>query len=138
MYLSRFKAPVYAILRIVIGFLFLWHGSQKLFDIPHAEMLPPPSIMWTAGIIVFFGGLFVMFGLLTRVAAFLASGEMAFAYWSAHGTHAVLPLLNHGELAMLYCFIFLYIAAKGAGAFSIDSIFEKRKQKRNEFRSKNP
>ena len=140
MYLSRFKPQIYAILRIVVGFLFLWHGSQKLFDFPASSsgMVPPAYIIWIGGTIEFFGGLLVMLGFVTRVAAFLASGEMAFAYWMAHSPAAILPLLNHGELAMLYCFLFLYISAKGAGVFSVDSIIEKKKQKRNEFKSKNP
>jgi putative oxidoreductase len=70
-----------------------------------------------------------MIGLWTHLAAFICSGEMAYAYWTVHGTHVLLPFLNGGELAIIYCFLFLFISTKGSGAFSIDHFFEKRKQK---------
>jgi putative oxidoreductase len=110
-------------MRIVVGFLFLWHGSQKLFDIPGG--MPsgvPPFITYGAGSIELIGGILVMIGLFTRWAAFIASGEMAFAYWMVHGTKALLPLQNKGELAVIYCFVFLFIAAQGSGIWSIDSL----------------
>jgi putative oxidoreductase len=80
----------------------------------------PMYIVWIAGPIEFFGGLLIMIGLWTRWAAFISSGEMAFAYWSVHGMTAALPIVNHGEAALIYCSIFLFISAKGAGIFSID------------------
>jgi putative oxidoreductase len=129
MFISRYEVQVYSILRFVIGFLFLWHGSQKLFNFPPAGQVMPTYITFIAGPIEFFGGLLVMIGLWTHWAAFICSGEMAYAYWTVHGTHVLLPFLNGGELAIIYCFLFLFISAKGSGAFSIDHFFEKRKQK---------
>ena len=120
-FMAPYEAQCYALMRIVVGFLFLWHGMQKVFGFPGD---PPPGapafIIWTAGPIELLGGLFVMLGLFTRVAAFVTSGLMAFAYWLAHGTLALLPILNQGELAVLYCFVFLYIAARGPGIWSAD------------------
>jgi putative oxidoreductase len=129
MFISRYEIQVYSILRFVIGFLFLWHGSQKLFNFPPAGQVIPPYITFIAGPIEFIGGLLVMIGLWTHWAAFICSGEMAYAYWTVHGTHVLLPFLNGGELAIIYCFLFLFISARGSGAFSIDHFFEKRKQK---------
>jgi putative oxidoreductase len=87
----------------------------------------PSYIVFIAGPIEFFGGFLVMIGLWTHWAAFICSGEMAFAYWIAHGTHLLLPLLNGGELAIIYCFLFLFISAKGSGIFSVDHLLEKRR-----------
>jgi putative oxidoreductase len=131
MFISRYETQIYAILRIVAGFLFLWHGSQKLFGYPPAGHEIPLFIVLIAGPIEFFGGLLVMTGLWTRWAAFICSGEMAYAYWSVHGTHALLPFINFGELALIYCFLFLFISARGSGIFSIDYILEKSKQKQS-------
>ena len=119
--MPRFEREAYALMRIVVGFLFLWHGVQKLFGYPPG-MPPgvPGFIIWVGGPIEFFGGLFVMLGLFTRWAAFIASGMMAFAYWMGHGTHALLPIMNQGELAIVYCFAFLYIAARGPGIWSVE------------------
>jgi putative oxidoreductase len=126
MFLSRYETEVYFALRLIAGFLFLWHGSQKLFDFPHAAHAIPSYIVFIAGPIEFFGGLLVMIGFWTRWAAFICSGEMAFAYWIAHASHALLPLLNGGELAIIYCFLFLFISAHGSGKFSIDHLLEKK------------
>ena len=120
----RYEDQLYAILRVVVGFLFLCHGSQKLFGIPPAEHEMAPYIVLIAGPIEFFGGLLIMLGLETRIIAFIASGEMAYAYWSMHGMHSALPIVNHGELAMMFCFLFLFISAKGSGYFSIDHYFK--------------
>jgi len=132
MFISKYETQVYAILRIIVGFLFLWHGSQKLFVFPPAGYEIPSYIMFIAGPIEFFGGLLIMTGLWTRWVAFICSGEMAYAYWTAHGIHAFLPILNHGEMAMIYCFLFLFISTKGSGIFSVDHFLEKRKQQRNQ------
>ena len=129
MFISKYETQTYAILRIIMGFLFLWHGSQKLFDFPPSGMEMPTFIVWIAGPIEFFGGILIMIGLFTSWTAFIASGEMAFAYWSAHGTVAILPISNHGELALLYCFLLLFISAKGSGMFSIDNYLSKEKAK---------
>jgi putative oxidoreductase len=120
-FMRPYEGQTYALLRIVAGFLFLWHGMQKLFGFP-GEVPPgaPAFVLWIAGPIEFFGGLLVMVGLFTRWAAFLCAGLMAFAYWLGHGTNALLPMLNQGELAALYCFVFLYIAARGGGMWSFD------------------
>jgi putative oxidoreductase len=126
MFLAKYETQIYAILRIIAGFLFLWHGSQKLFSFPPAGVDMPLFIVIAAGPIEFIGGLLIMLGLWTRWAAFITSGQMAVAYWMAHGTHALLPVVNQGEMAMLYCFLFLFISAKGSGVFSIDHVREKR------------
>jgi putative oxidoreductase len=127
MFLSRYEMEVYSALRLIAGFLFLWHGSQKLFAFPHAAHVIPSYIVFIAGPIEFFGGLLVMIGLWTRWAAFICSGEMAFAYWTAHGSHSLLPLLNGGELAIVYCFLFLFISTYGSGKFSVDHFREKKR-----------
>jgi putative oxidoreductase len=120
-FMRGYEPQAYALLRIVSGFLFLWHGMQKLFGFP-AEMPPgvPGFIIWIAGPIELGGGTLVMLGLFTTWAAFLSSGLMAFAYWMGHGTRALLPVVNQGELAVLYCFVFLFISARGPGIWSID------------------
>ena len=125
-FLSKYETQIYAIFRIVVGFLFLWHGSQKLFAFPPAAHEIPSFIMFIAGPIEFLGGILIMIGLWTPWVAFICSGEMAFAYWSVHGTHALLPFLNGGELAIIYCFLFLFIAARGSGIFSVDHFLKKR------------
>jgi len=131
MFISKYETQIYAILRIVAGFLFLWHGSQKLFDFPPAGHEMPFYLVFIAGPIEFFGGLLIMTGLWTRCAAFICSGEMAYAYWTVHGTHALLPFLNGGEMALIYCFLFLFISASGSGVFSVDHFLEKKRQKQS-------
>ena len=122
--MASFMAPhgarIYALMRIVVGFLYLWHGSQKLFGFPGGVQEMPEALRWTAGPLELLCGLLVMIGLQTRWAAFLASGTMAVAYWVAHGLSAVLPVQNGGELAALYCFVFLFISAHGSGIWSVD------------------
>ena len=110
----------YAAFRIVTGFLFLWHGTQKLFGFPAEAQDAPAFITYVAGPIELLGGLLVMIGLQTRWAAFICSGTMAAAYWMAHGLNALFPINNGGELAALYCFAFLCIAGRGAGIWSVD------------------
>jgi len=123
-FMKPWEKYIYSILRIVVGFLFLWHGSMKLFGFPAASGggTMPMTIVIIAGIIEFFGELFVMFGFLTHISAFLASGQMAVAYWMAHFPQAWLPIQNYGESAVLYCFIFLYIAARGSGVWGLDNL----------------
>jgi putative oxidoreductase len=117
---ERYAPQVYALFRIVTGFLFMFHGLQKLFGMFGGQVMPTGSIPWIAGAIELVGGLLVMIGLLTRVAAFICSGEMAAAYFMAHQPKGTWPVENGGELAALYCFAFLYIAARGAGTWSAD------------------
>jgi putative oxidoreductase len=115
------QAETYALLRIVTGFLFLWHGMQKLFGFPPGMPAGTPAfITLIAGPLELFGGILVMIGLFTRPVAFVLSGQMAFAYWMAHGTNALLPVMNGGELAVVYCFVFLFISARGSGIWSLD------------------
>lgn len=121
-FMSPYSAQLYAVMRMVVGFTFLWHGTQKLFGFPAGMPDDAPAfILYVAGPIELFGGVLIMIGLLTRWAAFLCSGLMAAAYWMAHGTQALLPLVNGGELAVVYCFVFLYIAAQGPGIWSVDA-----------------
>jgi putative oxidoreductase len=122
-FMRRYEGETYALMRIVVGFLFLWHGVQKLFGFPPLPegIVVPAFVTWIAGPIELFGGLLVMIGLFTGWAAFLCSGLMAFAYWMGHGMKALLPILNQGELAAAYCFVFLFIAARGAGRWSVDA-----------------
>ncbi len=120
-FMAPYSSQTYALMRIVVGFLFLWHGSQKLFAFPIG--MPdgvPAFVTWIAGPIELVGGILVMIGLQTRWAAFLASGTMAAAYWMGHGTKAILPFQNGGELAVIYCFVFLCISANGSGIWSVD------------------
>jgi putative oxidoreductase len=120
-FMQPFEPQAYALLRIVAGLLFLWHGTQKLFAFPTAPPPVPPFVIYTAGPIELIGGLLVMIGLFAGWAAFLCSGLMAAAYWMVHGTQALFPIQNGGELAVLYCFVFLYIAARGSGIWSVDA-----------------
>jgi putative oxidoreductase len=128
-FLRPYAPHAYALLRIVTGFLFLWHGTQKLLGFPAPMPMEAPAfIVWVAGPIELVGGLLVMIGLLTRWAAFLCSGLMAAAYFIGHaftkvgelGFVGLAPSLNGGELAALYCFVFLFIAARGPGIWSVD------------------
>ena len=117
--LGRHADRVYAIFRIVVGFLFACHGAQKLFGAFGGQQVQLASLMGLAGIIEFFGGVLVMIGLFTSWAAFIASGMMAVAYFMAHFPGGFWPIENKGEPAVLYCFAFLYIAARGAGPWSV-------------------
>ena len=120
-WLEKYQEHTYAILRIISGFLFLWHGTQKFFDFPVAFPFGPLNPMTAAaGAIELIGGALVMIGLFTRSAAFICSGTMAVGYWMAHGTKNFFPIANGGEIAALYCFIFLFIAARGAGIWGVD------------------
>lgn len=127
-FLGRYSPYIYALLRIVAGFLLVWHGSQKLLGYPAPkEPRALDAMMGVAGAIELVGGLMIMLGLFTSVAAFLASGFLAVAYFMAHAPRGFLPLTNGGELAVIYCFVFLYIAARGSGALSIDSLIRPNK-----------
>jgi len=114
-----------SVLRIVTAFLFIQHGSMKLLGFPPSEAIAGVklfSLIGFAGVLELFGGLMVLLGLFTRPVAFILSGEMAFAYFMAHAPRGLYPMLNHGELAVLYCFVFLYLAVAGGGVWSIDRI----------------
>ncbi len=119
--MKAFNPQAYALMRIVVGLLFLWHGTQKLFAFPAAPPQITAFVTYVAGPIELVGGLLVMIGLFTGWAAFLSSGLMAAAYWMVHGTKTLFPLMNGGELAALYCFVFLFIASQGSGIWSVDA-----------------
>ena len=121
------------VLRIVFGFLFLQYGLQKMFHIPPAEhpLLPmtPMTKMWFAAVIELIGGSMIILGIFTRFAAFIASGEMAIAYFEAHASKApwYWPLQSNGIPAVAFCFVFLYFVFAGGGAFSLDRLIFKKK-----------
>ena len=123
----------HALLRVVTGALFMEHGLQKLFgllvDPSQPWHGPPPmfSQFWFAGVLETFGGLLIVLGLLTRPVAFLLAGEMAVAYFTAHFPRSFWPVLNGGEHTVLYCFIYLYLVATGAGPFSVDAALRRRR-----------
>ena len=121
-FLDNYQEQAYALLRITAGFMFLLHGTQKFFNFP--QQYPYGELGFlsiAAGSIELISGVLIILGLTTRGAAFLCSGTMAVAYWLVHGTKSFYPLVNGGELAALYCFIFLFIACKGSGIWSMDN-----------------
>jgi putative oxidoreductase len=120
--LGRLSPYIFALLRIVAGAAFAQHGAQKLFGVLGGTAAPLTSQYGLAGIIEFVGGIMIAIGLLTSPVAFLASGEMAWAYFQQHAPRTFWPIQNGGELAVLYCFIFLYICTVGSGKLSVDSI----------------
>ena len=120
--LGPFSPQIYAILRIVSGLMFMLHGTQKLFAFPTGQgTVNLASLPGVAGIIEVVCGLLIVIGLFTSLAAFIASGEMAVAYFMAHFPQSFWPTVNRGEVSVLYCFLFLYFAARGSGIWSVDS-----------------
>ncbi len=118
---------VLSILRIVAALLFLEHGTSRLFGWP--SPIPTPGFLtmyWFAGAIELVAGVLLTAGLFTRCAAFVASGEMAFAYFISHAPNGFFPIVNRGDAAILYCFVFLYIAFAGAGPWSLDALWRKK------------
>lgn len=127
-FLGAYAPYLYALLRIVAGLMFAMHGSQKLFGIPGGkDPVALFSLFGLAGVVELVGGLLIALGLFASIAAFIASGQMAVAYFMAHAPQGALPLLNGGEAAVLYCFLFLYIAARGSGVWSLDSLRTRRR-----------
>ncbi len=121
---ARWAPQLLSVMRIIVAFTFTAHGAQKLFSFPVASQMGQPpvgSFIWFGGLIEFVGGLLVLIGLFTRPAAFILSGTMAVAYWMVHGTQGFWPIANGGELAVVYCFVFLYLAAAGGGPWSVDA-----------------
>ncbi len=128
---DRFAAwspRILGVMRILVGTMFACHGAQKLFG-AFGGMPPgvPAGLVWTVGPIEFLGGILIAVGLLTRPAAFLASGLMAFAYFIGHARNGFWPKTNGGELAIFYCWIFLYLSAQGPGAWALDHIVFRRR-----------
>ena len=125
--LNRFADPFYCIMRLVVGLMFACHGLDKIFGAftPKGEALP--TLMLLGGWVEIVCGFLVAFGLLTRLAAFVASGEMAVAFYIMYATNGLIPYVNKGELAVVYCFVFFYIFLRGPGGWSIDAMMGKRK-----------
>ena len=129
---ARFAPQLLSVLRIVAALIFLLHGTQKLLGFPPmANGGPGPeafTLSWTAGVLELVLGALLLPGLLTRIAAFVASGEMAAAYFIGHAPRNLFPTLNGGDAAILYCFVFLYIAAAGPGPWSLDALLRRRRR----------
>ena len=126
-FFETWRPRALAVLRIVTAYLFITHGTAKLFGIPHQAMfdgLKLLSLSGVAGILEVVGGALLLIGLFTRPVAFVMCGFMAVAYFMAHGSqgNVLVPMLNKGELAVLYCFVFLYFSVAGAGAWSVDAM----------------
>ena len=126
-WLGRYSDVVYAFMRTVVGLLFACHGAQKLFGVFGGQNLPSSLLIVTAGTIELFGGGLVALGLWAGYAAFLASGHMAVAYFMMHAPGGFWPIVNKGEPAVLYCFVFLYIASRGSGRLSVDALATRRR-----------
>jgi putative oxidoreductase len=125
---ARYEPYVLSTVRIVVALLFFEHGMSRLFGFP--SPLPTPALFtvyWFAGAIEFVGGALVAVGLFTRPAAFVMSGEMAFAYFLRHAPGGFFPILNRGDGAILFCFMFLYLAFAGAGPWSLDTLLSRRR-----------
>jgi putative oxidoreductase len=116
--LNRYSDHLYSLMRLMAGLLFACHGAQKLFGALGGPQMLHVPLMLAAGMIEFFGGLLIAVGVFTSIAALIASGEMAVAYFMGHAPHGFWPIRNHGELAVLFCFVFLYIASRGDGTWS--------------------
>ncbi len=126
--LPRWAPHLQSVLRIVVAFLFATHGVQKLFGVPSTgprAPVPLLSLVGTAGVLETFGGSLLLIGLLTRPVAFLVAGEMAVAYFMRHAPRGFWPILNQGEPAVLFCFIWLYFAAAGPGPWSLDALWRR-------------
>lgn len=119
--MQRFGGQTYALMRIVSGFLFIWHGTSKLFEFPKPSGAPE-WVVYSAGPIEMIGGILIMIGLFTRPVAFIAAGMAAVAYFLVHAKQGFFPIMNGGETVTLFCFVFLYISAHGAGIWSIDGL----------------
>ena len=122
---GKYSEWSYALFRIVFGLLFACHGAQKLFGVLGGKVSISDPLMATAGIIEFAGGILILVGLMAGYAAFIASGLMAAAYFMAHAPEGFWPITNNGELAVLYCFAFFYIAFQGSGRLSLDALRKK-------------
>jgi putative oxidoreductase len=118
-FLGRYSEIAYTLLRVVAGLMFAVHGAQKLFGFLGGRQMPVGTLFWVGGVIELVGGLLIAIGLFTSWAAFIASGEMAVAYFMVHAKDGFWPILNKGELAVLYCFVFLYMACRGGGRYSV-------------------
>jgi putative oxidoreductase len=125
-WIGRYSEVLYAVMRVVVGLLFACHGAQKLFGVLGGQSQLTKPMLVLAATIEFVGGGLVALGLWAGYAAFVASGEMALAYFMVHAPGGFWPIVNKGELAVLYCFVLLYVASKGSGTLSIDALARKR------------
>jgi len=127
-FLNPFREQLLSVLRIMSGLLFLQHGTTKYLSLPatKASGASPLTMSGAAGVIELVAGVLIVIGLFTRPAAFVASGTMAVAYFLAHFPRGFFPLMNGGELAVLYCFVFLYLAAAGGGVWSVDAVMGRK------------
>jgi putative oxidoreductase len=126
-YLGRYSEAIYCLMRLMVGLAFAQHGAQKLFGALGGQKVPLTGLMGLAGIIEFFGGLLIAIGLFAGWAAFIAAGEMAVAYFMVHASGGFWPIINKGEPAVVYSFVFLYIASRGSGRYSLDAVIRKPK-----------
>ena len=124
---AEWEPRVLSIVRIMVGLLFMEHGTYKLLGFPPGPAVGPGlfTLLWFAGIIEMVGGALVAVGLFTRIAAFIMSGEMAIGYFMSHAPRNFFPVLNQGDAAVLYCFVFLYFAVAGGGAWSLDRLMSR-------------
>lgn len=126
---GRYAPQALSLLRIVAALIFLLHGSSKILGFPATDMPSPPvgSLFWAGGLLELVGGLLLLIGLFSRPVAFILSGEMAVAYWMVHAPQSTFPMINGGDAAILYCFVFLLIAAAGPGPWSVDASLRHRR-----------
>lgn len=133
-YLAPWRGHLLGALRIVAALLFLEHGTSKVLGWPYVEgmsSLPPLTLFWIAGVIEITGSLLLLVGLFTRPVAFLLSGEMAIAYFLEHMPFDFFPIRNQGDAPILFCFVFLYLAAAGPGAFGLDTVLRRERRPGN-------
>ena len=125
---ARYGPQALSLLRIVAALIFLLHGSSKILGFPASEMGAPPvgSLFWIGGLLELVGGILLLIGLFSRPVAFVLSGEMAVAYWMVHAPQSTFPMINGGDAAILYCFVFLLIAAAGPGPWSVDASMRRK------------
>jgi putative oxidoreductase len=129
---NRYEAIALTLLRVMAAMVFMQHGLQKLFGWfggmgPQGGAVPMASLFGLAGVIELVGGTLITVGLGTRIVAFICSGEMAAAYFKGHAPHGFWPLVNHGEVPVLLCFLFLYLVARGAGPYSLDALLARKR-----------
>ena len=125
---GRYAPQALSLLRIVASLIFLLHGASKILGFPSSGMPSPPvgSLFWVGGLLELVGGLLLLVGLFSRPVAFVLSGEMAVAYWMVHAPQSTYPMVNGGDAAILYCFVFLLIAAAGPGPWSLDASMRRK------------
>ena len=126
-WLGKYSNFLYALMRIIAGALFACHGAQKLFGVLGGQK--QTGLLMAAGVIELAGGILIAVGLFTSYVAFIAAGEMAVAYFKQHSPGGFWPIMNRGELAVLFCFVFLYIASRGSGILSIDALVGRAKRR---------